>query len=126
LTGAGPRAAEAPAFKWVTRRWATSRRFRSEPIVRSERVPRYAADLAYFDAALEADFATKTTVEKGYGRIETWAYSAPPDPSYLGAPRFSNIKTILQFATRVEYADNCGFETHYFISSPPLQKRHWR
>ncbi len=81
---------------------------------------------AYFDAAPEAELATKTTVEKGHGRIETRAYAASDavdwitsDRSYPGAPRFSNIKTILKLRTRVEYADRCSFETRYFISSAP-------
>ena len=51
---------------------------------------------SYFDAAPEAELATKTTVEKGHGRIETRAYAASDvvdwiasDRSYPGAPRFS-------------------------------------
>src|SRR5271169_1048561 len=39
--------------------------------------------------------------------------------SYPGAPRFSNIKTILKLSARIEYADRCSFETRYFISSAP-------
>ncbi len=70
--------------------------------------------------------ATKTTVEKGHGRIETSAYAASDavdwissDRSYPSAPRFSNIRTILKLGARVEYADRCSFETRYFISSAP-------
>ncbi len=81
---------------------------------------------SYFDAAPEAELATKTTVEKGHGRIETRTYAASDavdwiasDRSYPGAPRFSNIKTILKLRARVEYADRCSFETRYFISSAP-------
>jgi predicted transposase YbfD/YdcC len=81
---------------------------------------------SYFDAAPEAELATKITVEKGHGRIETRAYAASDagdwiasDRSYPGAPRFSNIKTILKLSARVEYADRCSFETRYFISSAP-------
>jgi predicted transposase YbfD/YdcC len=81
---------------------------------------------SYFDAAPEAELASKTTVEKGHGRIETRAYAAsdavdwiPSDRRYPGAPRFSNIKTILKLSTRVEHADRCSFETRYFISSAP-------
>ena len=80
----------------------------------------------YFDAAPEAELATKTTVEKGHGRIETRAYAASgvvdwitSARSYPGAPRFSNIRTILKLNTRVEHADRCSFETRYFISSAP-------
>ena len=81
---------------------------------------------SYFDTAPEAELATKTTVEKGHGRIETRAYAASDAVdwitsarSYPGAPRFSNIKTILKLSTRVEHADRCSFETRYFISSAP-------
>lgn len=81
---------------------------------------------SYFDTAPAAELATKTTVEKGHGRIETRAYAAsdavdwiPSARSYPGAPRFSNIKTILKLNARVEHADRCSFETRYFISSAP-------
>jgi predicted transposase YbfD/YdcC len=80
----------------------------------------------YFDAAPQAELATKTTVEKGHGRIETRAYAASSnidwiasDRSYPGAPRFSNIKTLVKVHARVELADRCSFETRYFISSAP-------
>ena len=83
---------------------------------------------SYFDTAPEAELATKTTVEKGHGRIETRAYAASDAVdwiasarSYPGAPRFSNIKTILKLSTRVEHADRCSFETRYFISSAPCE-----
>jgi predicted transposase YbfD/YdcC len=81
---------------------------------------------SYFDAAPETELATKTTVEKGHGRIETRQYAAsgkvdwiPAQRSYPGAPAFSNIKTILKLRARVEHADRCSFETRYFISSAP-------
>ena len=63
---------------------------------------------SYFDVAPEVELATKTTVEKGHGRIETRTYAASDavdwiasDRSYPGAPRFSNIKTILKLSARV-------------------------
>jgi predicted transposase YbfD/YdcC len=81
---------------------------------------------SYFDSAPETELATKTTVEKGHGRIETRQYEAsgkvdwiPSERSYPGAPAFSNIKTILKLRARVEHADRCSFETRYFISSAP-------
>jgi predicted transposase YbfD/YdcC len=80
----------------------------------------------YFDAAPEAELVTKTTVEKGHGRIETRAYAASgavdwilSDRSYPGAPRFQNIKTLVKVHARVEHPDRCSFETRYFISSAP-------
>src|ERR1700680_3194248 len=54
----------------------------------------------YFRTAPAAETVTKTTVEKGHGRIETRAYTASStvdwigsDRSYPGQPRFANIKT---------------------------------
>jgi predicted transposase YbfD/YdcC len=81
----------------------------------------------YFDDAPEKELVTKTTVEKGHGRIETRTYTASSvvdwiasDRSYPGQPRFTNIKTILKVRDRVEYPDRCSFETRYYISSAPL------
>jgi predicted transposase YbfD/YdcC len=81
----------------------------------------------YFDDAPDRELVTKTTVEKGHGRIETRTYTASSvvdwiasDRSYPGQPRFTNIKTILKVRDRVEYPDRCSFETRYYISSAPL------
>jgi predicted transposase YbfD/YdcC len=81
----------------------------------------------YFHAAPAAETVTKTTVEKGHGRIETRAYTASSavdwigsDRSYPGQPRFANIKTIVKVLARTEYADRCSFDTRYYISSAPL------
>jgi predicted transposase YbfD/YdcC len=81
----------------------------------------------YFDDAPDSELVTKTTVEKGHGRIETRTYAASSvvdwivsDRSYPGQPRFTNIKTILKVRDRVEYPDRCSFETRYYISSAPL------
>lgn len=81
----------------------------------------------YFDDAPDRELVTKTTVEKGHGRIETRTYAASSvvdwiasDRSYPGQPRFINIKTILKVRDRVEYPDRCSFETRYYISSAPL------
>jgi predicted transposase YbfD/YdcC len=90
--------------------------------------PTLEADVeCYFDDAPAAELVTKTTLEKGHGRIETRTYAASrvvdwigSDRSYPGQPRFTNIKTILKVHDRVEYADRCSFETRYYISSAAL------
>ncbi len=82
---------------------------------------------ACFRDAPETGLASKTTVEKGHGRIETRTYRASgntgwimPDRSYPGEPRFANIRTIVSVLARVEHADHCSFETRVFISSAAL------
>jgi predicted transposase YbfD/YdcC len=90
--------------------------------------PTLEADVAdYFHAAPAAELVTKTTVEKGHGRIETRIYTASnvvdwiaSERSYPGQPRFTTIKTIVSVLSRVEHADRCSFETRFFISSAPL------
>lgn len=90
--------------------------------------PTLEADVkSYFDDAPDSELVTKTTVEKGHGRIETRTYTASSvvdwiasDRSYPGQPRFTNIKTILKVRDRVEYPDRCSFETRYYISSALL------
>jgi len=90
--------------------------------------PTLEADVGdYFRTAPADELVGKTTVEKGHGRIETRAYTASSkvdwitsERSYPGQPRFKNIKTILKVHARAEYADRCSFETHYHISSAPL------
>jgi predicted transposase YbfD/YdcC len=81
----------------------------------------------YFRTAPAEELVSKTTVEKGHGRIETRTYAASSnvdwiasERSYPGQPRFGNIKTILKVHARVEYADRCSFDTRYYISSAPL------
>ena len=89
--------------------------------------PTLEADVeSYFDDAPASELVSKSSVEKGHGRIETRIYTASStvgwiasDRSYPGAPRFAGIKTILKVHARVEYADRCSFETRYFISSAP-------
>jgi predicted transposase YbfD/YdcC len=82
---------------------------------------------SYFDTAPADELVTKTTVEKGHGRIETRTYAASQnvawiraDKSYPGKPRFQNIATILKVQNRTEYADRCTLDTRLFISSAPL------
>lgn len=90
--------------------------------------PTLEADVAdYFHTAPTAELVTKTTVEKGHGRIETRIYTASnvvdwiaSERSYPGQPRFTTIKTIVSVLSRVEHADRCSFETRFFISSAPL------
>ena len=81
----------------------------------------------YFRTAPLGELVSKTTVEKGHGRIETRFYTASStvdwiasERSYPGQPRFKNIQTILKVHARVEYADRCSFDTRYYISSAPL------
>lgn len=78
----------------------------------------------YFADAPASELASKTTVEKGHGRIETRTYTASSTVDWIvadrrcpGAPRFANIKTIVKVCARAEYADRCSFDTRYFISS---------
>jgi predicted transposase YbfD/YdcC len=90
--------------------------------------PTLEADVeSYFEDAPQSEIVTKTTVEKGHGRIETRTYAASSvvdwigsDRSYPGQPRFAHIKTILKVLDRVEYAERCSFDTRYYICSAPL------
>ena len=73
------------------------------------------------------ELVTKTTVEKGHGRIETRIYTASrnigwikADKRYPGEPRFDNVNTLLRVLNRTEYADRCSFDTRLYISSAPL------
>src|SRR3979411_2809989 len=79
---------------------------------------------SYFADAPASELVTKTTIEKGHGRIETRTYTASSntdwivsDRHYPGEPRFATIKTIVKVYARAEYADRCSFDTRYFISS---------
>lgn len=82
---------------------------------------------AYFRTAPPAELVTKTTVEKGHGRIETRTYAASAvvdwiqsERSYPGQPRFTNIATILKVENRTELADRSLFDTRTYISSAAL------
>jgi len=81
----------------------------------------------YFDTAPKNELVTKTTVEKGHGRIETRIYTASSnvgwigaEKSYPGQPRFENINTLVKAINRIEYSDRCTFDTRLYISSAPL------
>jgi hypothetical protein len=74
----------------------------------------------YFRTAPTAKLVSKTTVEKGHGRIETRIYIASDevdwiasDRKYPGEPRFTNIKTVVKVDSRTEYSDR---STRAFIS----------
>lgn len=80
----------------------------------------------YFRTAPAEELVSKTTVEKGHGRIESRTYTASSEVdwvaserSYPGQPGFNTIKTIVKIHARVEYADRCSFDTRYYISSAP-------
>jgi predicted transposase YbfD/YdcC len=81
----------------------------------------------YFRTAPAAELVTKTTVEKGHGRIETRTYTASKtvdwivsERSYPGQPRFTTIKTIVKVDTRTELADRSTFDTRTYISCAAL------
>src|SRR6202166_1955643 len=90
--------------------------------------PTLEADVVdYFRTRLSAELVTKTTVEKGHGRIETRTYTASKavdwivsERSYPGQPRFTNIKTIVKVDTRTEHADRSTFDTRTYICSAML------
>jgi predicted transposase YbfD/YdcC len=90
--------------------------------------PTLEADVAdYFRTAPQMELVSKTTVEKGHGRIETRTFTASAHVdwitsarSYPGAPRFAHIKTLLKIEDRTEHADKCTRDTRFFISSAPL------
>lgn len=81
----------------------------------------------YFNTAPQEELITKTTVEKGHGRIETRIYIASSntdwiksDKSYPGQPGFNHIKTLVKVINRTEHPDKCTFDTRLYISSAPL------
>jgi predicted transposase YbfD/YdcC len=90
--------------------------------------PTLEADVAaYFRTAPKAELVSKTTVEKGHGRIETRTYTASAkidwilsDRAYPGQPRFITIKTILKVEDRTEHSDRTTFDTRFYISSAAL------
>ncbi len=90
--------------------------------------PTLEADVAaYFRTASKAELVSKTTVEKGHGRIETRTYTASgcvdwilSDRAYPGQPRFTTINTILKVEDRTEHPDRTTFDTRFYISSAAL------
>lgn len=87
--------------------------------------PTLEADVAeYFRTAPKDEVVTKTTIEKGHGRIETRTYTASANGdwigsarSYPGQPRFTSIRTLLMVQNRTEHADRTTFDTRFYISS---------
>jgi predicted transposase YbfD/YdcC len=80
----------------------------------------------YFRTAPAEELVSKTTVEKGHGRIESRTYTASSEVdwiaserSYPASPGFNTIKTIVKIHARVEYTARCSFDTRYYISSAP-------
>jgi predicted transposase YbfD/YdcC len=90
--------------------------------------PTLEADVVdYFRTAPAAELVTKTTLEKGHGRIETRTYTASSnvdwiasDRSYPGQPRFKDIKTLVKVDSRTEHADRSTFDTRTYICSACL------
>jgi len=90
--------------------------------------PALEAEVAdYFRSTPAEEVVSKTTIEKGHGRIDTRIYTASSEVdwivserSYPGEPRFTNIKTALKVTSRIEYADRCTFETRFYVSSAAL------
>src|SRR6266851_1096401 len=90
--------------------------------------PTLETDVAdYFRTAPKEELVSKSSVEKGHGRIETRTYTASQNVdwitsarSYPGQPRFSGIKTIVKVEERAEHADRTTFDTRFFISSAPI------
>lgn len=95
----------------------------------------------YFRTAPDTELVTKTTLEKGHGRIETRIFTASSvvdwirsDRSYPGQPRFAGIDTIVKVINHTELADRCTFDTRHYICSAPLDieriataaRGHWR
>ena len=89
--------------------------------------PTLEAEVAiYFRTAPATELVTKTTVDKGHGRIETRTYTASAavdwiaaQRSYPGRPRFTTIKTIVKVDTRTELHDRSTFDTRCYIASTP-------
>jgi len=90
--------------------------------------PTLEADVVdYFRTAPAAELVSKTTVEKGHGRIETRTYTASKvvdwivsARSYPGQPRFTTIKSIVKIDTRTEHTNRSTFDTRTYISCAPL------
>jgi predicted transposase YbfD/YdcC len=90
--------------------------------------PTLEADVVdYFRTAPAAELVSKTTVEKGHGRIETRTYTASKvvdwivsARSYPGQPRFTTIKSIIKIDTRTEHTNRSTFDTRTYISCAPL------
>jgi predicted transposase YbfD/YdcC len=81
-----------------------------------------------FRTAPADELVTKSTLEKGHGRIEARTDTASAvvdgiksDRSYPGQPNFTPIKTIVRVVHRTELKDRCTFDERLYISSAPLE-----
>ena len=81
----------------------------------------------YFRTAAADELVTRSTVEKGHGRLETRLYSASAvvdwitsDKTYPGQPKFNHIQTLLTVVNRTEFKDRCTVDERLFISSARL------
>jgi predicted transposase YbfD/YdcC len=81
----------------------------------------------YLKTAPAAETVSKTTLEKGHGRIETRHYVASAkvdwiasDRRYPDEPRFPGIATLIQVHSTVEQGEKVTQETRTYISSLSL------
>lgn len=98
----------------------------TEQPVKEPAYPKSRGDTAPAEQPVK-ELITKTTVEKGHGRIETRIYTASQNVSWIRSeksnssqPGFKNIKTLLRVVNRTEYPDKRTTDTRYFICSAPL------
>ncbi len=90
--------------------------------------PTLEADVAeYFRTAPASEIASKTTIEKAHGRIETRTYLASShvdwiasERRYPGAPRFPGIATLVQVHNLTEQAGKSTSETRTYLCSASL------
>lgn len=90
--------------------------------------PTLEADVAeYFRTAPANELVSKTTVEKGHGRIETRTYLASShvdwiasERRYPGGPRFPGIATPVQVHNLTEQAGKSTSETRTYLCSASL------
>jgi predicted transposase YbfD/YdcC len=80
----------------------------------------------YFRSVPAEELVSRTTVEKGHGRIDTRTYTASSrvdwivsERSYPGEPRFTTIKTMVKVDAHIESPDRSTFDTRLYISSAP-------
>ena len=87
--------------------------------------PTLQADIeAAFATAAEGQIETDVDVDKGHGRIETRAVSAPRQVDWLdgdrrfpGEVRFKDARAIVRVEARTELKDRSRFDARYYITS---------
>ena len=90
--------------------------------------PTLEADVAdYFRTATPGELVTKSSVEKGHGRIETRTYTASStvdwiksQRSYPGQPRFTDIATIVKVEERTEQLRQSQALYHSLVEHLPV------